>query len=158
MTTLRHAGSLFTQGSQDGQILNIRNKDERTVSLTLAFWPRHPAEFEFFKARIADFKFSERSSLARIGIEMLLQGPPVIDGHRATLEAEALSAADEAVVRKIRGRIALLRLALAGRGPGADRVHIPVEYLARWIERVSATPASAHPSAPTPPVADPERD
>ena len=75
--------------SQDGQILNIRNKDERTVSLTLAFWPRHPAEFEFFKARVADFKFSERSSLARIGIEMLLQGHPVIDGHRVTLEAEA---------------------------------------------------------------------
>lgn len=86
--------------------------------------------------------------------------PPEVESRRelATLEAEALSAADEAVVRKIRGRIALLRLALAGRGPGADRVHIPVEYLARWIERVSATPASAHPSAPTPPVADPERD
>jgi predicted Rossmann-fold nucleotide-binding protein len=75
--------------SQDGQILTIRNKDERTVSLTLAFWPRHPAEFEFVKAHRTELKFSERSSLARIGIEMLLQGAPEVDGHRLTLEAEA---------------------------------------------------------------------
>ena len=31
--------------SQDGQILTVRNKDERTVTLSLAFWPRNPAEF-----------------------------------------------------------------------------------------------------------------
>jgi len=75
--------------SQDGQILAIRNKDERTVTLTMAFWPRHPAEFDFLKARLADLKFSERSSLARIGIEMLLSGPPGVDGHRLTMEADA---------------------------------------------------------------------
>ncbi len=75
--------------SQDGQILTIRNKDERTVTLTLAFWPRHPAEFDFVKANRTELKFSERSSLARIGIEMLLQGAPEVDGHRLTLEAEA---------------------------------------------------------------------
>jgi len=75
--------------SQDGQILALRNKDERTVALTLAFWPRHPAEFDFMKAQIADLKFSERSSLARIGIEMLLQGAPTVDGHRLILEVDA---------------------------------------------------------------------
>jgi predicted Rossmann-fold nucleotide-binding protein len=75
--------------SQDGQILAIRNKDERTVTLTLAFWPRHPAEFDFMKGALAELKFSERSSLARIGIEMLLQGAPVVEGHRVTLEADA---------------------------------------------------------------------
>ncbi len=75
--------------SQDGQILAIRNKDERTVALTLAFWPRHPAEFDFLKARLAELKFTERSSLARIGIEMLVQGPPTVAGHRLTMEADA---------------------------------------------------------------------
>ena len=75
--------------SEDGQILAIRNKDERTVTLSLAFWPRHPAELDFLKAHLGDLKFSERSSLARIGIEMLFQGPPVVDGHRLTMEADA---------------------------------------------------------------------
>jgi predicted Rossmann-fold nucleotide-binding protein len=75
--------------SQDGQILSIRSKDERTVSLNLAFWPRHPAEFAFMKEHLGAFKFTERSSLARIGIEMQVQGPPVVDGHRVALEADA---------------------------------------------------------------------
>jgi predicted Rossmann-fold nucleotide-binding protein len=75
--------------SQDGQILNLRNKDENSVALTLAFWPRHAAEFDFLKARLTDLKFTERSSLARIGIEMLLHGTPAVDGNRITLEAEA---------------------------------------------------------------------
>jgi predicted Rossmann-fold nucleotide-binding protein len=75
--------------SQDGQILTVKNHDERTVMLTLAFWPRHPAEFEFLKTRLAGLQFSERSSLARIGIEMQLQGPPVVDGHRLAMKAEA---------------------------------------------------------------------
>jgi predicted Rossmann-fold nucleotide-binding protein len=74
---------------QDGQILTVRNKDERTVTLTLAFWPRHPAEFDFLKAHLAELKFTERSSLARIGIEMLLLGTPAVDGHRLVLEADA---------------------------------------------------------------------
>ena len=74
--------------SQDGQILNIKNKDDRTTTLTLAFWPRNPAEFEFLKTHLADLKFTERSSLARIGIEMLLQGAPVVDGNRILLTAD----------------------------------------------------------------------
>jgi predicted Rossmann-fold nucleotide-binding protein len=75
--------------SQDGQILAVKNRNERTVALTLAFWPRQPAEFEFLQAHLAELKFSERSSLARIGIEMTLLGPPEIDGHRVILHADA---------------------------------------------------------------------
>ena len=75
--------------SPDGQILSIRNQDARTVALTLAFWPRNPAEFEMLKGVLPDLKFSERSSLARIGIEMRLHGPPTVDGHRLVLEADA---------------------------------------------------------------------
>src|SRR5690606_5125005 len=63
--------------------------DDQPVSLTLAFWPRNPAEFEFLQAHIADLKFSERSTLARIGIEMLTDGPATVDGNRIILEAEA---------------------------------------------------------------------
>jgi predicted Rossmann-fold nucleotide-binding protein len=75
--------------SQDGQILTVRNKDEHTVALTLAFWPRNPAELEFLKPLLAGLKFSERSSLARIGIEMLHQGAPTLAGNRLELEADA---------------------------------------------------------------------
>lgn len=75
--------------SQDGQILTVKPKDDQAVSLTLAFWPRHPAELEFLKANLAALHFTERSSLARIGIEMLIHGAPTIDGNRVLLEAEA---------------------------------------------------------------------
>jgi predicted Rossmann-fold nucleotide-binding protein len=75
--------------SQDGQILNVKNKDEHTVTLTLGFWPRHPTELEFAKSHLAALQFSERSSMARIGIEMLTQGAPQIEGNRLELEADA---------------------------------------------------------------------
>ncbi len=75
--------------SLDGQILTIRSKDELIVSLTLAFWPRHPAEFDFLKDRLADLKFTERSSLARIGIEMHIHGAPRVEGNRLELDANA---------------------------------------------------------------------
>ncbi|HUR60358.1 MAG TPA: LOG family protein [Opitutaceae bacterium] len=75
--------------SQDGQILTVKNKDERSVVLTLAFWPRNPAEFDFLKSHLADLKFTERSSLARVGIEMLMHVPPHVEGNRLELEAEA---------------------------------------------------------------------
>lgn len=75
--------------SLDGQILQVKNKDERTVALTLAFWPRHPAEFEFLKANLASLKFTERSSLARIGLEMLVHGEPRVEGNRLELSADA---------------------------------------------------------------------
>ena len=52
--------------SLDGQILTVKNKDERTVTLTLAFWPRHPAELDFLKTHLAALQFTERSSMARI--------------------------------------------------------------------------------------------
>jgi predicted Rossmann-fold nucleotide-binding protein len=75
--------------SQDGQILSVRHKDERSVWLTLAFWPRHPAELEALRPLLPSLRFSERSTLARIGIEMLTPGAPSIDGNRLVLEAEA---------------------------------------------------------------------
>src|SRR3954468_9427158 len=75
--------------SQDGQILTVKNKDERTVTLTLGFWPRHPAEFDFLKGMLPALKFSERSSMARIGIEMLTHDQPRVEGNRLELEVDA---------------------------------------------------------------------
>ncbi len=75
--------------SQDGQILTVKNKDEHAVSLVLAFWPRHPAEFDFLKANLGGLRFSERSSLARIGIEMQVHGAPWVEGNRLELHADA---------------------------------------------------------------------
>jgi predicted Rossmann-fold nucleotide-binding protein len=77
--------------SQDGQILTVKNKDEQTVALVLAFWPRNPAEFDFMKSLIGELKFTERSSLARIGIEMQIQGGLEVDGNRLILNVDAFA-------------------------------------------------------------------
>jgi len=74
--------------SLDGQILSLKTKQD-VVTLTLAFWPRNPQEFDFIKANLASLRFTERSSLARIGIELILRSKPEVDGNRITLEAEA---------------------------------------------------------------------
>ena len=75
--------------SQDGQILAVKNKDDRSVALTLAFWPRNPVEFEFMQASLATLRFTERSTLARIGIEMSAEGSPRIDKGRLIIDADA---------------------------------------------------------------------
>jgi predicted Rossmann-fold nucleotide-binding protein len=76
--------------STDGQILTVKNKATNSVALTLAFWPRNPAEMEFLKGRLAEIHFTERSSLARIGIEMHLHGAiPKVDGNRLVLAVDA---------------------------------------------------------------------
>ncbi|NDC75397.1 DNA-binding protein, partial [bacterium] len=82
-----HPHSFWT--STDGQILTVRRKDARTLSVTLGFQPRHPAEWEFIKAHASALSFTERSTLARIGIEMLTLGPPRIEKNGVILEADA---------------------------------------------------------------------
>ena len=74
--------------STDGQILTVKSKGDQ-AALTLVFWPRHPAEMEFLRSRLTEIHFTERSSLARIGIEMHLRGAPRVDGNRFLLEADA---------------------------------------------------------------------
>src|SRR4051812_18590734 len=75
--------------STDGQILTVKVKSPDRVALSLAFWPRHPAEMEFLKAHLATVRFTERSSLARIGIEMIVKDGPKVDGNRILLTVEA---------------------------------------------------------------------
>jgi hypothetical protein len=75
--------------SPDGQILRIKNKDAHTVALTLSFRPRNGGEMEFLRTHLDRLHFSERSTLARIGIEMMPQGAPGIEDSRLVLEVEA---------------------------------------------------------------------
>src|SRR5258708_5752623 len=75
--------------STDGQILTVKSKGADKVALTLAFWPRHPAEKDFLKTHLASLHFTERSSLARIGIEMHLHGAPAVEGNRLVLAVDA---------------------------------------------------------------------
>ncbi len=82
-----HSDQFWT--SLDGQILTIKNKDARTVSLTLAFYPRTTEELDFLKDNLARLHFTERSTLARIGIEMITQEPASIKAGRLILEADA---------------------------------------------------------------------
>lgn len=73
----------------DGHILSIRRKDLRTYVLTLAFEPRSGAEWEFMRTHAQALRFTERSTLARIGIEMITHGTPRVDGKRLLLDADA---------------------------------------------------------------------
>jgi predicted Rossmann-fold nucleotide-binding protein len=76
--------------STDGQILSVKTKGPDTLALVLAFWPRNPAEFEFIHARLNEIHFTERSTLARIGIEMITPGVPRVDrNNRLILETDA---------------------------------------------------------------------
>ncbi|HZP60077.1 MAG TPA: LOG family protein [Opitutaceae bacterium] len=74
--------------SADGQILQVKARDAQILALTLAFWPRN-GELELLRDRLDELHFSERSTLARIGIEMMPRGKPAIDGNRLVLEADA---------------------------------------------------------------------
>jgi len=72
--------------SQDGSILTVHPRGEHEpVGLVLVFKPRNPDEWAFMQAHLDDLQFTERSTLARIGIEMLATGPAEIDEHRRVL-------------------------------------------------------------------------
>ena len=75
--------------STDGQILSVRRKSAGTLSLTLVFWPRNPTEWEAIHLRAQDLRFTERSTLARVGIEMVTHGSPRAEGRRLLLDADA---------------------------------------------------------------------
>lgn len=75
--------------SQDGQIISVKEKSAEVLSLTAAFKFKSPEEMAFARSQLASLQFSERSSLARIGIEMVTIGEPVAEHRRILLELEA---------------------------------------------------------------------
>lgn len=75
--------------SNDGQILAIKSRNATTLALSVAFWPRNPSELEFILAHKEAIHFTERSTLARVGIEMITSSVPRLDRNRVILEIDA---------------------------------------------------------------------
>jgi predicted Rossmann-fold nucleotide-binding protein len=74
--------------SPDGRILAVRRKDERTLTLSIGFGPRQPAEWDFMQTHAEELRFTLRSTIARIGLEMMPHGAPHIGDKRLELEAD----------------------------------------------------------------------
>lgn len=75
--------------SVDGALVAATDLDQGTLAVTIAFRLRSPAEKAYASERLAELQFSERSTLARIGIEVLATQPPRLDGDRLLLDGEA---------------------------------------------------------------------
>jgi len=75
--------------SQDGLIHSLKKKNGDLLSLVLAFKPRGPVEMEFMRTHLADLHFTERSSLARIGIEMATTRRAWFDNGKVFLGVDA---------------------------------------------------------------------
>ncbi len=75
--------------SQDGLIHSLKKKNGDLLALVLAFKARSPAELEFMRAHVADLHFTERSSLARIGIEMATTRRAWLENGKVFVEVDA---------------------------------------------------------------------
>ncbi len=76
--------------SDDGVVTTAKpRKDNAVLDLTVTFKLRDAAEISFVADRLAKIQFSERSSLARIGIEIYATGKPRINRDRLILTGEA---------------------------------------------------------------------
>jgi len=76
--------------SDDGLITSIKPRsDSATFDLTITYKLRSPEEVAFVAERLDKIQFSERSSLARIGIEIYSPHPARINRDRLILSGEA---------------------------------------------------------------------
>ncbi|MGH8020071.1 MAG: LOG family protein, partial [Opitutaceae bacterium] len=75
--------------SPDGVIVSTRAKSGSRLHITIAFKPGSAADLEFAREHCAQLQFSERSTLARIGIELVCPRPPRLEGDRLVLQGEA---------------------------------------------------------------------
>lgn len=76
--------------SEDGLITSLKDgSDANSLSLTITFKLRTPREVAFVAQRLDKIQFSERSSLARIGIEIYSPKPPRLNRDRLILEGAA---------------------------------------------------------------------
>jgi hypothetical protein len=75
--------------SRDGVILAAQEKSPHTLELTIGFALRSKQEIRHAREHLESLQFSERSTLARIGIEVIAKQPPQIQGRQLTLQAEA---------------------------------------------------------------------
>lgn len=75
--------------SQDGVILSQREKDAHTLELEIAFETRDNDELAFLRNHLHQLQFSERSRLARTGIELSTTGKIEVEDQRLVATAEA---------------------------------------------------------------------
>jgi predicted Rossmann-fold nucleotide-binding protein len=75
--------------SPDGVIVSTRAKSELSLELTVAFKLRERVDMEFARSHARSLQFSERSTLARIGIEVFSPQPPRVQRDVITLQCEA---------------------------------------------------------------------
>lgn len=76
--------------SEDGIITSLKARgDSSIIDLTITFKLRDAAEIAFVSQRLDKIQFSERSVLARIGIEIYTPRPGRINKDRLILSAEA---------------------------------------------------------------------
>jgi predicted Rossmann-fold nucleotide-binding protein len=75
--------------SQDGVILAQRDKSGDVLELTISFETRNREELEFLRPRLNQLNFSERSRLARTGIELFTVGKIRIKKDKLIATAEA---------------------------------------------------------------------
>ncbi len=67
--------------SGDGTITDLQVQDKDTVRIKVEFSVPDPGERGFLAERLDQLQFSERSRLARVGIEILQKSEPVIRGR-----------------------------------------------------------------------------
>ncbi|HEX9784746.1 MAG TPA: LOG family protein [Opitutaceae bacterium] len=75
--------------SSDGVIVAAREMSEQQLQVTIAFKLLSAADVEFARAHCEQLQFSERSTLARVGIEVICPKPPKLEGSQLLLRGEA---------------------------------------------------------------------
>lgn len=76
--------------SDDGIITSCRDvKDSNTLQLTITFKLRNKAEIQHAREYRRQIKFTERSTIARLGIEITAPKPPRLNKDRMILTGEA---------------------------------------------------------------------
>lgn len=76
--------------SEDGLITTSKNKSRsKRLGLTITFKLRNPDEIAFVADRLSAIQFSERSALARIGLEIVARGAPRLNRDRLILDCDA---------------------------------------------------------------------
>lgn len=82
-----HTESFWISG--DGEVLSQGNKNATVIELTIGFKTRNPTELEFLSRHLDLLQFTERSRLARAGIEIFTVGPVRLEGDLLVANAEA---------------------------------------------------------------------
>ena len=76
--------------SDDGVITSVKSRPKsKILDLTITFRLNGKAEIEWARSRLKKIQFTERSSLARIGLEIASMRPPSLNRDRLILPCEA---------------------------------------------------------------------